>query len=39
MLFDLKSDVKIAAEKTGITRECDVKKTVENILGIIMENT
>lgn len=37
--IDLKSDVKIAAEKTGITRECDVKKTVENILGIIMENT
>jgi uncharacterized protein (TIGR00661 family) len=37
--INLKSDVKIAAEKTGITRECDVKKTVENILGIIMENT
>jgi uncharacterized protein (TIGR00661 family) len=37
--IDLKSDVKTAAEKTGITRECDVKKTVENILGIIMENT
>jgi len=37
--IDLKNDVKIAVEKTGITRECDVKKTVENILGIIMENT
>jgi predicted glycosyltransferase len=36
---DLKSDVKIAAEKTGITRECDVKKTVENILRIIMDKT
>ncbi len=35
--IDLKSDVKIAAEKTGITRECDVKKTVENILSIIIE--
>jgi hypothetical protein len=37
--IDLKSDVKIAAEKTGITRECDVKKTVENILDIIKEKT
>jgi len=35
--IDLKSDVEIAKEKTGITRECDVKKTVENILGIIAE--
>jgi uncharacterized protein (TIGR00661 family) len=33
----LKSDVKIAMEKTGITRECDVNKTVENILCIITE--
>ncbi len=37
--IDLKSDVKIAAEKTGIIRECDVKKTVENILSIIIEKT
>jgi UDP-N-acetylglucosamine:LPS N-acetylglucosamine transferase len=37
--IDLKSDVKIAKEKTGITRECDVKKTVDNILGIITEKT
>jgi uncharacterized protein (TIGR00661 family) len=37
--IDLKSDVKIAKEKTGITRECDVNKTVENILGIITEKT
>jgi uncharacterized protein (TIGR00661 family) len=35
----LKSDVKIAAQKTGITRECDVKKTVENILNVIKEHT
>ena len=34
-----KTDVKKAAERTGITRECDVKKTVENILGIIKEKT
>jgi uncharacterized protein (TIGR00661 family) len=33
----LKSDVKIAQEKTGITRECDVNKTVENILRIVMD--
>jgi uncharacterized protein (TIGR00661 family) len=37
--IDLKSDVKKAAEKTGITRECDVKKTLENILGVLTENT
>jgi uncharacterized protein (TIGR00661 family) len=37
--IDLKSDVKIAQEKTGIVRECDVNKTVENILGIITEKT
>ncbi len=37
--IDLKSDVKMAAQKTGITRDCDVKKTVENILTIIMEKT
>jgi uncharacterized protein (TIGR00661 family) len=38
-VIDLKTDAKKAAEKTGITRDCDVKKTVENILGIIKENT
>jgi len=37
--IDLKSDVKKAAEKTGITRECDVKKTLENILGVLTEDT
>ena len=36
---DLKRDVAIAEKKTGIIRECDVKKTVENILNIIMQNT
>jgi len=36
---DLKSDVKTAVQKTGITRDCDVKKTVENILDVIKENT
>ncbi len=36
---DLKSDVKTAAQRTGITRDCDVKKTVENILDVIKENT
>jgi hypothetical protein len=35
----LKSDVKIAQKKTGITRECDVHKTVENILRIITDKT
>jgi uncharacterized protein (TIGR00661 family) len=35
--IDLKNDVKIAAQKTGITRECDVKKTVENVLNVIKE--
>jgi uncharacterized protein (TIGR00661 family) len=32
---DLKRDVIIAQEKTGFTRDCDVKKTIENILTII----
>lgn len=34
---DLKNDVTIAEQKTGFTRECDVKKTVENILTIVNE--
>ena len=37
--INLKNDVKIAAQKTGITRECDVKKTLENILTVIKEHT
>jgi uncharacterized protein (TIGR00661 family) len=37
--IDLKNDVKIAAQKTGIARDCDVKKTVENVLSIIKEKT
>jgi uncharacterized protein (TIGR00661 family) len=37
--IDLKQDVICAQEKTGITRECDVKKTVETIMRIIAENT
>jgi UDP-N-acetylglucosamine transferase subunit ALG13 len=35
----LKSDVTIAAEKTGYTHECDVNKTVENIIRIVAERT
>jgi len=37
--IDLKTDVKIATNKTGITRECDVNKTVENVLGILAQYT
>lgn len=35
----LKSDVVTAREKTGIIRNCDVNKTVENIIRIIAEKT
>ncbi len=35
----LKSDVKVAQEKTGFARECDVYKSVENILRIITDKT
>jgi uncharacterized protein (TIGR00661 family) len=35
----LTSDVPRAKEKTGITRECDVQKTVENIMQIITNTT
>jgi uncharacterized protein (TIGR00661 family) len=35
--IQLKSDVKIAQEKTGYVRECDVNKTVENIIRIITD--
>jgi uncharacterized protein (TIGR00661 family) len=34
----LESDVAIAQEKTGFTKECNVQNTVENILQIITEN-
>jgi len=37
--IDLTSDVKVAGQRTGITRECDVNKTVENILRIVTDNT
>jgi len=33
--IDLLKDVKKAKQTTGITRKCDVKKSVENILEII----
>ena len=33
--INLKSDVEIAKKTTGITRKCDVKKTVENIMDVI----
>jgi uncharacterized protein (TIGR00661 family) len=35
----LKSDVIVAKEKTGVTRDCDVKKTVENIICLITDKT
>ncbi len=34
----LKSDVIVAQEKTGFSRECDVNKTIEKILIILKEN-
>jgi len=33
--IDLIRDVKIAQKTTGITRKCDVDKTVENIMNIV----
>ncbi len=33
--IDLKKDVDIAKRTTGVTRKCDVKKSVENIIRII----
>ena len=33
--IDLKKDIEIAKKTTGITRKCDVKKSVENIINII----
>jgi uncharacterized protein (TIGR00661 family) len=38
-MVQLKSDVKTASEKTGYRGECDVSKTVENIVRIITDNT
>jgi len=35
----LETDVHIAKQKTGITRECNVKKTVESILQLITDAT
>ena len=35
----LKSDIQVAKQKAGITRECDVNKTVETILRLIIEAT
>jgi predicted glycosyltransferase len=37
--INLESDVTIAQQKTGITRDCDVNKTVDAILQIVTENT
>ena len=37
--LNLESDVVIAQQKTGFTKECNVNKTVENILQIITEKT
>lgn len=36
-IVDLKNDVTRAEQRTGFTRECDVKTTVENILTIVNE--
>jgi uncharacterized protein (TIGR00661 family) len=33
--IDLKRDVDIAKKRTGITRKCDVDKSVENIINVI----
>jgi UDP-N-acetylglucosamine:LPS N-acetylglucosamine transferase len=35
----LKSDVQVAKQKTGVTRDCDVNKTVETILRLITDAT
>ena len=36
--INLKEDVEIAKKTTGIKRNCDVKKTVENIINVISSN-
>jgi UDP-N-acetylglucosamine:LPS N-acetylglucosamine transferase len=33
--IDIKNDIKIAKKTTGIKRECNVNKTVENIINIV----
>jgi uncharacterized protein (TIGR00661 family) len=33
--IDLNADIELAKKTTGITRKCDVKKTVENIIDVI----
>jgi len=33
--IDLEKDVELAKKTTGITRKCDVKKTVENVINVI----
>ena len=33
--INLQKDIELAKLTTGITRKCDVKKTVENIMGVI----
>lgn len=37
--INLKADAKIATEKTGFRRECNVNKTIENIICIITNKT
>ena len=37
--IDLSRDVEIAKKKTGIKRECNVKKTVENIIDIVINHS
>ena len=32
---DIKEDVEVAKKTTGVTRTCDVKKTVENIINVL----
>ena len=34
--IELKTDVKQAKKTTGITQKCDVNKTVENIINVII---
>jgi len=37
--IDLKRDVELAKKTTGITRKCDVDKTVENIIRVVNNTT
>ena len=36
--LDLKRDIEIAKKTTGIKRECNVDKTVKNIIDVIYSN-